>query len=76
MKKSSYRRRNISKPEDSIFSSKKKYFRINNSIYELDKKSLDLISGISQKLRQSIRPEKTKTSRRNEIEKYFEQREK
>jgi hypothetical protein len=76
MKKSSYRRRNISKPEDSIFSAKKKYFRINNSIYSLDKKSLDLISRISQKLRQSVPPGKNTTTRRNEIEKYFEQREK
>ena len=74
MKKTTYHRRNISKPEDSIFSSKQKYFRVNNEIYSLDKKSLDLISRISSKLRQSVRPEKTSTNRRNEVEKYFEQK--
>jgi hypothetical protein len=74
MKNTIRRRRNISKPEDSIFSSKKKYFRINNEIYSLDKKSLDLINRISSKLRKSVRPEKTSVNRRNELERYFEQR--
>jgi hypothetical protein len=74
MKKSTNRRRNISRPEDSIYSSRKKYFRINNSIYSLDRKSLDLISRISSKLRESVRPEKTQVNRKNELEKYFEQK--
>jgi hypothetical protein len=74
MKKTINRRRNISKPEDTIFSAKKKYFRVDNEIYSLDKKSLDLISKISAKLRKSIRPEKNSVSRRNELQRYFEGR--
>jgi hypothetical protein len=73
MKKLTSRRRNISHPEDQIFSSRKKYFRINNSIYSLDKQSLDLISRISAQLRNSVRPEKT-SARRTELDRYFEQR--
>jgi hypothetical protein len=73
MKKPRSRRRNISRPEDQIFSSQKKYFRINNDIYSLDKQSLDLISRISVRLRNSVRPEKS-GAKQNELEKYFEQR--
>jgi len=74
MKKPKSYRRSIGPKEDDIFSSRKKYFRINNNIYSLDKESLDLISRISSKLRKSLNQPRSPINKSTELQRYFEQK--